>query len=148
MVTTLPKAPLALGLAGLLPQIASLGVLLALPDWRWLAVSAACFYAATILSFLGGTWWMIGLVTGSREAAPYIWGVVAPLIGWASLLPWSLGWAWPGPSLVVLGIALFASPFVDLALSRLAPLPRGWVALRWVLAAGLGALTAIIGALA
>ena len=140
-VQALPRPVTVLGLAGILPQLLCLLVMLALPDWRWVALAAACFYAALILSFLGGLWWMLALLRGEREWEPYLLAVVPSLAGWAALLPWCLGWHWPGPALVFLGVSLLASPLADRWLARRLPCPPGWLRLRLAMASGLGGLT-------
>ena len=48
-IATLPRPVLWLGLTGIIPQAACLAAALALPDWRWVALAAGCFYAAVIL---------------------------------------------------------------------------------------------------
>ena len=65
----------------------------------------------------------------------------AALAGWAALLPWTVGWDWPGPSLVVLGLLLLGSPLIDRWLARHVALPAGWLTLRGWMAGGLGVLT-------
>ena len=108
-----------LGFAGLLPQLICL---LAVFDdgTRFIALSAAYFYAALIFSFLGGFWW--GLAVASPGAPQWVYGVavVPSLIAFVSGIPWMIGTTWPGPSLGLLGIcliaALFAKPFMDSAL--------------------------------
>lgn len=145
-VQALPRPVTVLGLAGILPQLLCLLVMLALPDWRWVALAAACFYAALILSFLGGLWWMLALLRGEREWESYLLAVVPSLAGWAALLPWCLGLTWPGPSLALLGCALLASPLVDRRLGRRMALPAGWLRLRVMMASGLG-LTSVAQAL-
>ena len=72
--------------------------------------------------------------------------IVPSLIGWAALLPWSAGWNWPGPSLVVLALALLASPLVDRTLARHVAFPAGWLRLRVIMTSGLGFLTLLIAA--
>jgi hypothetical protein len=134
-----------LGGAGLLPQAACLALVTLVPDWRWTALAAACFYAAAILSFLGGIWWMQGLATSSRNWKPYLLGVAPSLLAWAALLPWCFGWTWPEPSLFVLGSALLVSPLADRALQGGMRLPGWWMSLRHFLAGGLGTLTIAIG---
>ena len=52
---------------------------------------AGSVYAALILSFLGGLWWMEALIRQDRRALPYIAAVAPSLIGWAILLPPLLG---------------------------------------------------------
>ena len=61
------------------------------------------------------------------------------------MLPWCLGWRWPGPSLIVLAMALLVSPLADAALARRMTMPAGWLRLRAIMAGGLGALTLVIG---
>ena len=144
--TALPRPLVAFSLAGLLPQAICLALVAQGGPERWLGLAAACFYAAIILSFLGGMWWMAGLLSGLRAGWVYGLAVVPSLIGFASLLPWSLGWTWPGPSLVALALALLASPLVDRALARHVALPAGWLRLRLIAAGGLGLMTLLIAA--
>ncbi len=147
-IKTLPRPVTVLGLAGILPQIACLGVVIASPEWRWVAMAAGCFYAALIFSFLGGLWWMQALLRDERRWEPYLISIVASLGGWAALLPWCLGWTWPGPSLVVLGVAVLLSPLADRRLATYLPVPPAWLQLRAMMAAGLGVLTMTMGLLA
>ena len=147
----MPHTPLArpivvFGLAGLLPQATCLMLVIQGGPERWIALAAACFYAALILSFVGGMWWMAGLLSGLRTGWVYGLAVVPSLIGLAALLPWCLGWAWPGPSLVALALALFASSLVDRSLARHVTFPAGWLRLRLIMTGGLGLLTLLIAA--
>ena len=64
---SLPRPLVVFGLAGLLPQAICLALVIQGGPERWMALAAACFYAAIILSFLGGMWWMAGLLSGLRE---------------------------------------------------------------------------------
>lgn len=145
--STLPRPLIALGLAGLLPQaICLIAVAYGGPE-RWIALAAGCFYAAIILSFLGGMWWMAGLLTGLRAGWVYGLAVLPSLIGFAALLPWTVRWTWPGPSLVVLALALLASPWVDRTLAQQVAMPPGWLRLRMALASGLGLMTLLIAVL-
>ena len=146
MLPALPRPIIYFGLSGLLPQAACLVLACAGGESHWFALAAGCCYAAIILSFLGGLWWMAALLAGLREVWIYGLAVVPSLVGWAALLPWCLGWRWPGPSLVALGLALLASPMVDMALGRRMTLPPGWRLLRGVMAGGLGVLTLGIAA--
>lgn len=145
----LPRPVLYLGLAGVLPQAICLILVHLNGEWYYLGITAGCFYAAAILSFLGGIWWMQGLAAGSRSVAVYGVAVAPGLAAWLCLLPWTIGWNWPGPSLLALGLVLLASPLVDKVLHRklagAVSLPRGWLRLRVVLAAALGALTVLLG---
>ena len=147
-INTLPRPVIVLGLSGILPQIACLVAVLLWPEWRWVALAAACFYAALIFSFLGGLWWMQALVKDERRWQPYLLSVVASIGGWISLLPWCLGWTWPGPALLVLGLAVLLSPMADRRLAAYLPVPAGWLQLRAMMATGLGVLTLILGLIA
>lgn len=140
----LPRPLVWFGLAGLFPQAVCLTLVLTASSLRWIALAAACFYAALILSFLGGMWWMAALLGGLRLARHYAVAVLPSLFALAALLPWCLGWTWPGPSLVALGIALIASPLVDRALARHVFFPAGWLRLRLAMAGGLSVLTLLI----
>ena len=137
----LPRPVVAFGLAGILPQAACWAVARSWPEDRWFALAAGCCYAALILSFLGGLWWMAGLLAGRRDNTLYLAAVAPTLIGWAALLPWCFGWPWPGPSLLLLGALLLASPLVDRQLARTVALPAGWLTLRTMMATGLGTAT-------
>lgn len=144
----LPRPLVVLGLAGWLPQAASVALVALSAPLQWAAMAAGCFYAAVILSFLGGLWWMAGLLEGERRAWIYLLAVAPSLAAWAALLPWIAGWKWPGPSLVALGLLLLASPLADAVLARHITFPAGWLRLRAIMASGLGLLTlalALIG---
>jgi Protein of unknown function (DUF3429) len=140
----LSKTARAFGLAGLLPQLIAVLFLLDGSGMRWIATAGGFGYAALIFSFLGGMWWAIAML--NRNAPEWIYGAaIAPsLIALGTFLPWTWGWNWPGPSLLILAMCLFSSPLVDRAIARTLPLPDGWLALRWQLSLGLGALTAIL----
>lgn len=145
--SALPRLAVGLGYAGLVPQVAALVLILAGgPDWRFAALSMAFAYSALIYSFLGGVWW--GLAARSPAEAPcWIWSVsVLPsLIALACAWPWAVGGDWPGPSLVVLGIALASSIVVDITLARAGLTPARWLSLRVPLSLGLGGLTLASG---
>ena len=148
---SVPALPRWLGLAGLLPQLTCVAVLYAGPaEWREAALAIAFAYAALILSFLGGMWWGIAAAAPAaqrRKALGWLWiaAVLPSLVALACFLPWALDWAWPEPSLVMLGGALLVSLGVDAKLGALAP--RWWLALRVPLSTGLG-LATIAAALA
>lgn len=144
-LSRLPRPLLLLGPAGFAPQALCLWLALASEPYRWAALAAGCLYAAVILSFLGGLWWMAALLGGLRSGWIYGAAVAPSLIGWASLLPWIAGWAWPAPSLVVLAATIAATPLVDRDLARRVSLPDGWLRLRAILAMGLGGLTLALG---
>lgn len=139
--STLPRPLVLLGVAGWLPQAGCVLLVLGGGPLGWSALAAGCFYAALILSFLGGMWWMAALLSGVRRAGFYVVAVMPSLAAWAALLPWTMGWNWPEPALVALGLLLLASPLVDRRLARAVALPPGWLALRIAMSAGLGVLT-------
>ncbi|WP_372707106.1 DUF3429 domain-containing protein [Brevundimonas sp.] len=143
----LPALAIGLGYAGLLPQLAALGLaVFGGPEWRFTGLSLAFGYAALIYSFLGGVWW--GLAAGSPVTAPrWIWiaSVLPSLIALGSAWPWAVGGDWPGPSLIVLGIAIACSIVIDAALARAGLTPPRWLALRLPLSLGLGGLTLASG---
>ena len=144
MSEILPRVALRLGFAGLIPQAIALFLVAADAEQRWSALASGYAYAAFIFSFLGGVWW--GQALSVSNAPRWIYGAaVAPsLIALATYLPWVVGAPWPGPSLVVLGLCLVASPLVDRAIGRGLTVPSGWLRLRFFLSTGLGGLTLLI----
>ena len=140
----IPRFAQMLGLAGLLPQLAAVALLLGDdPESRFSALAVAYAYAALILSFLGGLWW--GLAARTESAPRWLWvASIAPsLIARVTAWPWMVGLRWPGPSLVVRGLSLIGALLVDRALVRTGIAPPGWMALRLPLSLGLGALTLV-----
>jgi len=141
-MNALPRAARQLGYAGLLPQALCALYVFDGGKWQWTAQAIAFGYAALIFSFLGGVWWGIGIAR--RDAPSWIFAaaVMPSLLALAAYAPWIIGWEWPGPSLIALGLLLLASPLVDRATGGL---ERDWLALRWQLSLGLGGLTTLIG---
>jgi Protein of unknown function (DUF3429) len=145
-IPRLPRTAIALGVAGLLPQMAA--VLVALhPPHRILALTLGYFYAATILSFLGGIWWGIAV---SRPSAPrwlFVAAVTPSLVAFGSALMWLGGrGGWHG-ILTLLGSALLISVGVDWLCNRQGLLGSAMFKLRMALSAGLGGLTLLLAAL-
>lgn len=143
-----PTLARLLGFAGLLPLIAAVLVLLERNnELRYFALSMGYAYAALILSFLGGIWW--GFAARAKDAPGWLWvaAVLPSLIALASFLPWATGEPWPGPSLVVIGVALIGALGVDWQLHRLGLAPDWWLRLRLPLSVGLGTLTIAMAAL-
>lgn len=143
-MNSIPPIARFLGFAGLLPQFGCAAAVWFGPEeWRWTALAIGWAYAALILSFLGGMWW--GLAAASpdqaRRAPAWIWiAAVSPsLFALVTYVPWVIGERWPGPSLVILAIAILVSPLVDMRLVTLRP--AWWMALRVPLSLGLGAAT-------
>lgn len=129
-----------LGAAGLLPQGAAL-LAAHVESLHWIGIAAGCVYAALIYSFLGGIWWAQSILAPRARWSDHLLAVSPSLVALAAMLPWCVGWRWPGPSLVVLAIALLVSPVVDARLASRIPLPPGWLTLRRRLSVGLGLLT-------
>lgn len=145
----LPAIATGLGLAGLLPQGAVVAALVfGGMDVRFTALSVGYAYAALIFSFLGGLWWGLAAMGGARTPG-WVWiAAVGPsLLALATAWPWATGGTWPGPSLVVLGVAIVASLIVDLRLRAAGITPGGWLMLRTPLSLGLGLLTVAAGLL-
>ena len=143
-----PTLARLLGLAGLLPQVAAVLVLFEHnSELRFSALALGYAYAALILSFLGGIWW--GLAARAENPPGWLWvtAVVPSLVALGSAVPWAVGDPWPGPSLIVLGVALVAALAVDWQLQRSGIAPAWWLALRVPLSAGLGTLTVVMGLL-
>lgn len=146
------EAPLILGYAGLLPQIAAVATC-AFGGDSDIGPMFAFGYAILILSFLGGIWWGFAMRTGEGSEATWgqgriaTWAVMPSLFGSALILlsiahvvPMSL-------ALVLLGSAVMLTLLVDRRLRDAGHTPEGWMALRIPLSIGLGSLTILAGVL-
>ena len=140
---SLPPLARYLGYAGLLPQVLCVGLAAGQSAYAYTAIAGGFAYAAAIFSFLGGVWWGQGL--HAPRKGQFAVAVLPSLIAVALFLPWTFGWTWPGPQLIILGAFIVLSPLVDRALGTT---PRGFLALRWQLSAGLGTLTIALGFIA
>lgn len=142
-----PAMPRWLGLAGLLPALASLA-------WAWthdgagaeMARIAGGAYAGLILSFLGGTWWGIAAAAPAaqgRGVLGWVWAaaVIPSLAAFGAGLWWCAHPGQPQPALAVIALGLLASPLVDWRLAGMALAPRWWMALRTPLSLTLGLAT-------
>lgn len=136
------EAARALGYAGLLPQVAALLAVFKGGPWAWTGLALAYAYAALIFSFLGGVWWGIGIAKPETPRWIFLASVMPCLIAVAGWFPWMMGWTWPGPELIALGVCIALSPLVDLAIGLK---PKGWMGLRRNLSICLGVLTVLIG---
>ncbi|URD61417.1 DUF3429 domain-containing protein [Sphingomonas sp. KRR8] len=126
MERRIPAAPLVLGLAGLLPPLASAAAIsLDLGGFGYVAREATLLYAALIASFLGGSWWAFA----SRAERPswllMLISVVPSLTAWAMLLALDALNAGTGLALLIL-----LTPLVDLQLQRAALAAPWWLRLR------------------
>ncbi|MGB3752568.1 MAG: DUF3429 domain-containing protein [Parerythrobacter sp.] len=140
-----PRLALALGYAGLLPQLIAVVLVVNGGQWGWVALAGGFAYAALIFSFLGGVWW--GQALSMPQAPRWIYGaaILPSLVALALYMPWLFGARWPGPSLLWLGLLLGASPLVDRAIGDA---KLRWMRLRWHLSLGLGGLTLVLAGLA
>ena len=143
-VRTIPRPARILGFAGLLPNLFALGVELWLghrPGAQPVTYAMgmfAQFYAAVILSFLGGMWW--GL-TATRIAPDRLWSwlamAVAPSLVAAGAFVAAVWIAPPLGFAIVLGAGLMLSLFGDRRLLRAGLVPAWWMSLRVPLSVGL-----------
>ncbi len=143
MLFAIPIAPLALGLAGLIP-FWGLAVALLLRGAFGIQPSALdgalATYAAIIISFLGGIRW--GLAVNAKDSeGDYVVAVVPSLVAWALLAvpePWRL---------IGLAVTALALGPIDLGLVRSGLAPRWFGRLRLILSTGAG-VALMLGAFA
>lgn len=85
-MSKMPPIVLFYGLAGLIPFVAPPLATLAFPDFRWQFTEALLWWAAVILSFLGGARW--GAAVQASPPAPGLIGLtmLPSIIGWIVLL--------------------------------------------------------------
>lgn len=131
----IPRAPLALGLSGLIPFWALALALLVHGafglDPAFLDLALAT-YAAIIVSFLGGIRWGLAVRAGATDAVPYALSVLPSLVAWAALAapePWRLA---------ILGLVALALGPIDLGLVRSGAAPAWFGRLRLILSTGAG----------
>ncbi len=139
MNRTLPTLAMLLGIAGLIPFVASsLGALTSGPPDNERYLLALIAYGAVILAFLGGVHWGFGLdapaaAPAKVQRARFGLGVVPSLIGWAALLMAMVGF--PLGALAALTAGFIATTVAEARASRQGYMPRGYMGLRWVLSA-------------
>ncbi len=141
------RTPHFLTLVAMLPQLILLGATMVDDQGAWKAPASAFAYAAAIYSFLGGYWWGVALTTRPQERAVFVIAVVPALFSVALFLPWIWGWSWPGPQLIVLGIAIMASVLVDRRFVGPSISSPAWLRVRIMASLGLGLSTLFIGAI-
>lgn len=131
----IPLAPLAIGLAGLIPFW---GLALALLTHSALGLPAATVdsalatYAAIIISFLGGIRWGLAVSNAANSTESYALSIVPSLAAWPALAvpePWRL---------VILGLLAVALGPIDLSLVRSGAAPAWFGRLRLILSTGAG----------
>jgi hypothetical protein len=132
----IPRAPVWLSTAGLVPFVVLTSALYALPTGNtpvilvWLTA-----YAAVVLSFVGAIHWGVAMVheemVDSDRAVFMAWSVVPALAGWAALLlPAKTG-------LLLLGATFAVHYAADRQLAQRFALPRWYLRLR-------GGLTSVV----
>ncbi len=134
-----------LTLAAILPQTVFLFATLTGGVWSWTAPAAAFAYAAFIFSFVGGYWWGVAFDREPQRPIILFIAVLPMLLSFALFLPWVLGWNWPGPQLVGLGIAIMTGFLVDWRMLGSAVAVPGWLHIRLIASLGLGLSTMLIG---
>jgi len=145
-MSELPLPVRVLGPAGLLPQIICIALVLFSP-WPIAATIAGLSYAALILSFLGGMWWMAGVLIGSRAWWFFAMAVLPSLLGWGAIVASLFGDYWTDIGLAIVGVSLLLSPLGDRVVGGIVQVPRGWMVLRIIMAVGLGGLTLALAVL-
>lgn len=142
MTAPLSSTARLLGFAGLLPQIAFVGLQFVHPDPGWTLLAFA--YGALILSFLGGIWWGMAVAGRGPDTGLLALSVAPTLVGMALLVGVLLQTTirWP---LVLLGSAIMLTLLVDRHLMNRGDAPPDWMRLRTPLSLGLGALTILAG---
>ncbi len=136
----LPRFAFLLGISGLVPQMLAVAITLHPPHVAF-GQFAAFLYGALILSFLGGLWWGVAAVNQSAPRWLYLVGVVPSLVAFAAGLLWIMRSGSPDQALTIVGAGLLLASIVDRELSRRGLVPKGWLAMRVTLSAGLGILT-------
>lgn len=136
--STIPRPALQLGMAGLLPSLAALAVMLAWPAARGAAATAGIAYGAVIASFVGGAWW--GLAAGragpETQARFLVLSIIPSLIAWLAVL------APPPTGFATLALLFLVLPPTDRRLANASVAPAWWVSLRRPLSLAMAALHA------
>lgn len=134
MLTTIPRAPLLLGLAGLLPFLWGLATLLipSLGDWalltlggRFTAPFVQLSYGTVILAFMSGVLW--GFATRDTAWSSYAFSVIPAL--------WAFFMVGGGPTSAAanLCIGFFGLLLLDLHFWQRKAAPEWWMSLRLLL---------------
>lgn len=142
-----PVAALALGYAGLLPPAIGIAWRLLDPAKGGAANALGLFYAALILSFLGGMWWGAAAAQVSG-AALTLWLAIAVVPSLVALAAGAVLFTSVLSGAAIVAAGLLGSLLVDMALVRAGHVPPWWMRLRVPLSVGLAALTLCAGLLA
>ena len=141
--SSVPRSALLLGASGLLPSLAMVAAIAALPGYRATAAAVGIAYGALIASFIGGAWW--GLAAARAEAAAQprllVLSVVPCLFAWPAVL------IAPAAGLLLLAAVFAALPAMDRDLRARGVAPEWWLSLRLPLSFGMAALHAAAAAI-
>lgn len=146
VLRSVPKVPLWLGFAGLLPFALGLMAYAAGGIWLFdqpLALRATLGYGAVILSFLGGTRWGMGLLLSNpdKRDARLTLSVLPSLLGWVALLLPAF------PALVLLAVSFAAQGAWDVGDAADDGAPQWFAHLRTVLTALVCSLLSVMAVL-
>lgn len=146
VLQSVPKVPLWLGLAGVLPF--ALGMVAYAAGGIWfvdqsLALRSTLGYGAVILSFLGGTRWGLGLLLTNEDKrdARFTLSVLPSLLGWVALLLPAF------PALVLLAVSFAAQGAWDVGDAVDDGAPQWFAHLRTVLTALVCSLLSVMAVL-
>lgn len=142
-----PMPALLLGYAGLLPPVIGIALRLIDPARGGVANALSLFYAALILSFLGGMWWGAAAAR-VNGAALTLWLGVAVVPSLVALAAGAVLFTSVVSGAAIVAAGLLGSLLVDMALVRAGHVPPWWMRLRLPLSVGLAALTLLAGLLA
>lgn len=136
--STIPRPALWLGLAGLLPSITALAVMLAWPPALGLAAGAGLAYGGMIATFIGGAWWGLAAGRAAPEAMPrfLLPAIVPGVAAWLAML------APPVTGFAALAMLFAVLPPTDRRLIAEDVAPAWWFTLRRPLSFGMAALHA------
>ncbi|WP_147110720.1 DUF3429 domain-containing protein [Tateyamaria sp. syn59] len=138
-MTSIPRAPLILGLAGLIPFIWGAFTVLspALAAWgldnigpRFIGPYVQLFYGSVILSFMSGVLWGFATkASGAQAATGYVLSVIPAL--------WAFFMTGGGPTSAATNLifGFIGLLMLDFAFSRWGLTPRWWMQLRVLLTA-------------
>lgn len=146
VLQSVPRVPLWLGLAGVLPFAFGMVVYAAGGIWvidQPLALRSTLGYGAVILSFLGGTRWGMGLLLANEERrdSRLSLAVVPSLLGWIALLLPAF------PALVLLAVSFAAQGAWDVGDAADDGAPQWFAPLRTMLTALVCSLLSVMAVL-
>ncbi len=137
----IPRAAQLLGVAGLVPSVAMVAIMLALPEMRDTAARIGLAYGAVIASFIGGAWWGLAATRPGDAgfARRLVFSVVPSLLAWSALLlPLAMG-------LLMLACVFASLPPTDRRLQAEGVAPAWWARLRQPLSFGMAGLHILAG---